>query len=72
MKFAESAKAYATLIGAVLTALAGATGVIPDAAKPYVTIVLAILTAFATFKIPNTPAVAEQGPDGAFDITGDL
>jgi hypothetical protein len=72
VKFAERAKAYAALIGAVLTALAGTTGIIPDAATPYVTIVLAILTAFATFKIPNTPAVAKQGPDGALDITEGL
>jgi hypothetical protein len=71
MKFAERAKAYATLIGAVLTALAGTTGVIPDAAKPYVTIVLAILTAFATWQIPNTPAAPQDNAGNAL-APGDL
>ena len=61
MKFAEYAKMYAALIGAVLTALAGTTGVIPDSAKPYVAIVLAIVTAIATFQIPNKPVTAEGG-----------
>jgi hypothetical protein len=71
VKFAESAKAYATLIGAVLTALAGTTGIIPDAATPYVTIVLAILTAFATWRIPNAPA-APQDNAGNAPTPGDL
>jgi hypothetical protein len=50
------AKAYAALIGAVLTALAGTTGILPDAAQPYVAIALAVVTAIATFQIPNQPA----------------
>lgn len=49
------AKAYAALLGSVLTALAGTTGVLPDGAKPYVAVALAILTAVATFQIPNQP-----------------
>jgi hypothetical protein len=56
MKLAEYAKAYATLIGAVLTALSATTGVIPDGAKTYVAIILAIVTAVATWGIPNAPA----------------
>lgn len=55
MKFAESAKAYAALLGAILTALAGTTDVLPDGAKVYVSIALAIVTAIATFNIPNKP-----------------
>jgi hypothetical protein len=55
MKIAESAKAYAALIGSVLTALAGTTGVIPDGAKVYVTLALAIITAIVTFQVPNKP-----------------
>lgn len=49
------AKAYAALVGAVLTALSTTTGVIPDAAQPYVALALAVVTAIATFQIPNTP-----------------
>jgi hypothetical protein len=50
------AKAYAALVGAVLTALSTTTGVIPDAAQPYVALALALATALATFQIPNQPA----------------
>lgn len=60
MKFAESAKAYAALLGAILTALAGTTGLLPEGAKPYVAIALAVITAFATFQIPNKPAQQDQ------------
>lgn len=49
------AKFYAALIGSILTALSGTTGVIPDGAKVYVAIVLAVATAIATFQVPNTP-----------------
>jgi hypothetical protein len=49
------AKAYAALVGAILTALAGTTGILPDAAQPYVALALAVVTAIATFQIPNTP-----------------
>lgn len=50
------AKAYAALIGSILTALSATTGVIPDGAKPWVAFALVIVTAFATFQIPNQPA----------------
>lgn len=58
MKFAEYAKMYAALIGSVLTALAGTTGVLPADAKPWVSLALAIVTAVATWALPNkvTPA----------------
>lgn len=49
------AKAYAALVGSILTALSATTGVIPDKAQPYVAIALAIVTAIATFQVPNTP-----------------
>jgi hypothetical protein len=55
MKFAERLKAYAALVGAVLTALSATTGVIPDGAKPYVALALAVATALATFAVPNAP-----------------
>jgi len=59
MKFAEYAKAYAALLFGILTALSGATGLVPDAAKPYVALALAIAGAVATFQIPNKPASAD-------------
>jgi hypothetical protein len=59
----EKAKAYAALVGAVLTALSGVTGVVPDGAKPYVTLALAVLTAIATFQIPNAPATEKLSDD---------
>jgi hypothetical protein len=49
-------KAYAALVGAVLTALSATTGVIPDGAQPYVALALAVVTAVATFTLPNAPA----------------
>jgi len=49
------AKAYAALLGSILTALSATTGIIPDSAKTYVAFALVILTAVATFQIPNTP-----------------
>ena len=55
MKFAKYAKAYAALIGSILTALSGVTGLIPDGGKPYVTLALAVVTAIATARIPNEP-----------------
>lgn len=55
MKFAEYAKAYAALIGSVLTALSATTGVLPDTWKPWVSLVLAVVTAIATAQIPNKP-----------------
>lgn len=59
MKFAKYAKAYIALLGSVLTALSGVTGLVPDGAKPYVTLALAVITAFSTMKIPN----ATEGSD---------
>jgi uncharacterized membrane protein (DUF441 family) len=50
------AKAYAALIGSILTALSATTGILPDAWQPYVTFALVIVTAFATFQVPNQPA----------------
>jgi hypothetical protein len=50
------AKAYAALVGSVLTALSATTGILPDAWAPWVSVVLALATAFATFQIPNQPA----------------
>lgn len=55
MKFAERLKAYAALVGAVLTALSATTGVVPDPARPYVAFALAVVTAVATFALPNAP-----------------
>jgi hypothetical protein len=55
VKFAKYAKAYIALLGSVLTALSGITGLIPDPAKPYVTLALAVITALGTMQIPNTP-----------------
>jgi hypothetical protein len=58
VKVLEYAKMYAALVGSVLTALAGTTGVLPDAAKPWVSLGLAITTAIVTWAVPNkaTPA----------------
>ena len=58
MKFAEYAKAYIALLGSVLTALSGVTGLVPDGAKPYVTLALAVITALSTMQVPNTPEEA--------------
>lgn len=49
------AKAYAALVGSVLTALSATTGVVPEDWKPWVAFALAVVTAIATFQIPNTP-----------------
>ena len=53
-KFLASAKAYAALIGAVLTAVAGTLGADTTPGK-VVAIVLAVCTALATYAIPNKP-----------------
>lgn len=55
MKFAEYAKAYLSLLGAVLTALSATTGILPDPAKPYVAFALAVITAVTTWRVPNKP-----------------
>jgi anaerobic C4-dicarboxylate transporter len=48
----QSAKAYAALIGAVLTALVG-TLTPDDPAYRVLTIVLAVVTALAVYRVPN-------------------
>lgn len=57
MKFAETMKAWAALVGSVLTALSATTDVLPDQAKPWVAIALAVCTAVATWVIPNKPPI---------------
>lgn len=49
------AKAYAALVGSILTALSATTGILPENAKPWVAFALVIVTAVATFQIPNQP-----------------
>lgn len=66
-KFAERAKAYVALVGAVLTALSASTGVLPAGAKPYVALGLALVTAFATFQIPNAAAAPAVDENVALD-----
>jgi len=59
MKFAERAKAYAALIGGVITAILGMPDVpVPDAVRPWLMLASAACTAVATFAIPNKPAEA--------------
>ena len=58
MKFAEYLKAYAALIGSILTALSATTGILPDSWKPWVAAALVIATAVATWRLPNKPADA--------------
>lgn len=60
MKFAETLKAWAALVGSMLTALSVTTGAVPDGAKVYVAIALAITTAVATWALPNA---AKSGGD---------
>lgn len=64
MKFAEYAKAYAALIGSVLTALSATTGILPDSAKPWVAGALVVCTTVATWAVPNKPStpVVENKP----------
>lgn len=51
----ETMKAWAALVGSILTALSATTGVIPDKAQPYVAVALAIATAITTWAVPNKP-----------------
>ena len=55
MKFAEYAKAYAALLGSILTALSATTGILPEAAKPWVAGALVVATAVTTWRVPNKP-----------------
>lgn len=59
MKFAKYAKAYIALLGSVLTALSGITGLIPDPVQPYITLALAVITALGTMRIPNTSQASD-------------
>ena len=53
--FAQNAKAYAALVGSVLTALLGIYG--PDTATGHwLTVGLAVVTAVGTWRLPNAPA----------------
>jgi len=55
MKFAQSAKAYAALVGSIATALLAVFG--PDTTVGHVLTVLAVIaTAVTTYRIPNAPA----------------
>lgn len=61
MKFAERAKAYATLVGGIITAILGMPDVpLPDSVRPWLMLAGAICTAVVTFAIPNKPP-AEEG-----------
>jgi Na+/H+ antiporter NhaD/arsenite permease-like protein len=55
MKFAEYAKAYASLIGALCAALLGVYAADTTVGQ-VLTVVSVIATALATWAIPNTPA----------------
>jgi hypothetical protein len=48
MKFLTAAKAYAALVGSILTGLAGIYG-----DKPWYAIALAVVTGIVTFAVPN-------------------
>lgn len=57
MKLAERAKAYAALVGGVITAVLGMPDVpVPDGARPWLMLVSAVCTAVVTFALPNKPA----------------
>lgn len=53
-----TAKAWAALVGAIITALVG-TLTPEDPGYRVLTIVLAVVTAIATYRIPNRPAEVE-------------
>ena len=59
----ESAKAYAALVGSLLTVL---VAVNPDVFPPQVALVTAFMTAFATWRIPNG-APADPGEHEGLD-----
>jgi hypothetical protein len=65
VKFREWAKMYAALVGSVLTALAGTTGVLPADAKPWVALALAVVTAVTTWAVENKTA---DVPPDEFDF----
>lgn len=56
MKFAEWAKAYAALVGSVVTALLAAPVPLPDAWRPWLVVAAVVATVVATWAIPNRPA----------------
>jgi hypothetical protein len=55
--FMENAKAYASLVGAIATALLGVFAADSEVGK-VLTIVSVVATAFVTWRVPN----AERGP----------
>lgn len=63
-----SAKAYAALLGSLLSVLVVTVG--PDTLPPWVGVALAVLTAFATWAVPNTPTDPPYQPQHSAD--GDL
>ncbi len=52
-----SAKAYAALLGSLLTVVVATVG--EDSLPSWFAVVLAVLTAFATWAVPNTTPDAE-------------
>ncbi len=62
---ATTAKAYAALLGSIVTALLGVLGP-DDPAAHWLTIAAAVLTAVATWAIPNADQYQPQ-PDGPQD-----
>jgi hypothetical protein len=56
MKFAEYAKMYAALAGAVLTAILSAPIPMLDPVRPYLVVASVIVTALATAFVENKPA----------------
>jgi len=58
--FLGTAKAYAALIGAVLTAVVGTM----DAAPQWLTVAVAVCTAVATYTVPNFDLIEDESdPD---------
>ena len=63
MKFAEYAKMYAALAGAVLTALVSLPIPALDAIRPYLVIASVVVTAVTTALVTNKPAAVAEGSD---------
>lgn len=64
--FLERAKAYAALIGSLLTVLV--TTLPAEKVPTWVGVVLAALTAFATWAVPNLPALPPLSDTGSQDF----
>lgn len=56
----KATKAWAALLGSILTTIAGTTGLLPESFRPWVALTLAILTGVTTYAVPNTPVYNEQ------------